>query len=85
MLLTPAMSYYFKNALSDNALYKAILSVEFKRDENDIMATEAIDAIEKIALKNQFTKYEFDKKVKYAQNYVYDQEMKEFAKTIRKR
>jgi hypothetical protein len=84
-MLTLAMKNYFKNPMTDSLLFKAILSVEFKRDENESLANEAIDNIKKVALKNEFTKKELEYKIKKAQDYVYDTEMKDFAKSLRRK
>jgi hypothetical protein len=85
MLTTSAMKSYFNNPLSDNTLYKAILSIEFKRSEDESNADKAIKSIKKLATTaGKFTLKEFNSKIKSAQDYVYDKEMKEFAKTIRR-
>jgi len=85
MLKTKAIINYINNPSSNNLLYKAILSLEFKRDENEVEVIKTLESLRQFALKNNFTKAEWAQKVKSASDYVYDQEMKEFARSIRKR
>jgi hypothetical protein len=84
MYNTRAIDAYIKNPTSDNLLYKAILSLEFKREELEDEVIAALEQLKSIALKNQFNSKDWAAKQKSASNYVYDQEMKEFARSIRK-
>jgi len=84
MYITRALDAYLKNPTSNNLLYKAVLSLEFKREENEAEVVTTLEQLKSIALKNQFNNKDWAAKVKSASNYVYDQNLREFARSNRK-